>query len=68
MKNKSLWGFLLTIGIIPFAAPFIGFAYEMINSSSWMLGDWLVLYSFVYWPTYIIGLILIAISIYKLIK
>ena len=68
MKNKKLWWGLLIIGIIPFAAPFIGFAYEMINSSSWTLVDWLILYSFIYWPTYIIGFILIAISVSKLIK
>jgi uncharacterized membrane protein len=68
MKNKELWWVLLIIGIIPFAAPFIGFAYEMINSSSWMLVDWLFLYSFVYWPTYVVGLILIIISVYKLRK
>ena len=68
MKNKRLWWILLTIGMIPFAAPFIGFAYEMINASSWTLVDWLVLYSFVYWPTYIIGVILIVISVIKLMK
>ena len=68
MKNKRLWWFLLAIGIIPFVAPFIGFEYEITNSSSWTLVDWLVLYSFVYWPTYIIDFILIAISVNKLIK
>ena len=68
MKNKRLWWFLLAVGLIPFAAPFIGFAYEMLNSSSWSLIDWLVLYSFVYWPTYLVGLTLIAISVYKLMK
>ena len=68
MKNKRLWWVLLAIGIIPFAAPFIGFAYEMINSSSWTLVDWLVLYSFVYWPTYVVGLILTIISVCKLKK
>lgn len=68
MKNKRLWWFLLAVGLIPFAAPFIGFAYEMLNSSSWSLVDWLVLYSFVYWPTYLVGFVLIAISVYKLRK
>ena len=70
MKSKRLWWLLLVIGIVPFAAPFVGFAYEMTISSSWKLVDWLILYSFVYWPTYIIGfiLILIAILVNKLIK
>ena len=68
MKNKEFWWVLLIVGIVPFAAPFIGFVYEMINSSSWSLADWLVLYSFVYWPTYVVGLILIIISVCKLRK
>lgn len=34
---------------------------------SWMLGDWLILYSFVYWPTYLIGLVLILVAVYKLV-
>ena len=68
MKNKRLWWLLLAVGIIPFAAPLIAFMYEMINSSSWTLVDWLVLYSFVCWPTYVVGLILTIISVYKLRK
>lgn len=68
MKHKKLWWLLLMIGMLPLLAPFIGFAYEMINASSWTLVDWLVLYSFVYWPTYIIGILLIAISARKLRK
>ena len=68
MKNIKLWWVLLIIGIIPFAAPFIGFAYEMINSSSWTLVDRLALYSFFFWPTYVVGLILTIISVYKLRK
>lgn len=68
MKNKELWWLLLVIGIIPFAAPFLGFAYEMLNASSWTLIDYLVLYSFLYWPTYLVGLILIIVSVCKLRK
>ena len=68
MKKKIIWWVLLIVGIIPFAFPFINFLYEMTVSSSWTLGDWLLLYSFVYWPTYIVGLILLALSIYKLRK
>ena len=68
MNKRVLWWVILIIGIIPFAAPFIGFVYEMLISSSWTLADWLVMYSFVYWPTYIIGFILIAISANKLIS
>ena len=68
MKNKAIWWFLLIIGTIPFVFPFLNFAYEMWISSSWQLGEWLLLWSFVYWPTYVVGLILIIISVRKLKK
>ena len=68
MKIKILWWLLLAIGTIPFVAPFISFAYELLIASSWTLTDWLVMYSFVYWPTYILGFALIAISANKLMK
>ena len=68
MKNKMLWRLLLAVEIFPFAFPFFNFAYEMMISSSWTLVDWLVMYSFVYWPTYIFGFILIIISVIKLKK
>ena len=68
MKNKIIWWILLVIGIVPFAFPFINFIYEMLISSSWTLGDWLILYSFVYWPTYVAGGVILAVSIYKLKK
>ena len=68
MEKKKLWRTLLVLGIIPFAIPFFGFAYEMLNVSSWTLFDYWFLYSFVFWPTYIPGLILVILSAYKLMK
>lgn len=68
MKKGLIWKILLAVGILPFVFPFITFAYEMLIESSWTLGEWLLLYSFVYWPTYLAGLIPLAISAYKLIK
>ena len=68
MKNKKLWRGLLILGIIPFAVPFLGFGYEMLNGSSWELFDYWILYSFLFWPTYIPGLALIVLAAYKLIK
>lgn len=68
MKKGLIWKILLAVGILPFLCPFVTFAYEMLIASSWTLGDWLIMYSFVYWPTYLVGLILIAISANKLIK
>ena len=67
MKNKLIWKILLIIGIIPFVIPFVLGFYRM-SIESWTLPDWLIMYSFVYWPTYIVGLVLITISIFKLAK
>ena len=63
MKKSVIWKLLLLVGICPFAAPFI---YNLVMQ--WELFDMLVLWSYIYWPTYIIGLLLIIISIYKLKK
>ena len=66
MEKKKLWRMLLFFGMIPFVVPFMGFAYEMLNASSWTLFDYWVLYSFLYWPTYLVGLILVTLSVWKL--
>ena len=58
----------MAVGIAPFVFPFLNFAYEMMISSSWTFAEWMILYSFVYCPTYIVGAIIIGISIYKLKK
>ena len=68
MKKSLIWQILLGLGICPFVLPFAAFLYELLNASSWTLTDWLILYSFVYWPTYLIGLVLIGVSAYKLQK
>lgn len=68
MKNKVIWWVVLVVGMIPLVFPFLNFAYEMLISSSWKLGEWLLLWSFVYWPTYIVGVILIILSVCKLRK
>lgn len=68
MKKKFIWKLLLVIGLCPFIAPF--FYYFLLhfthNDYSWILTDMLIVWSFLYWPTYLIGLVLLAISINKL--
>jgi hypothetical protein len=64
--KKELWWTLLVLGIVPFLIPFFGFGYEMLNASNWTMLDYLVLYSFLYWPTYLVGLILVVLSVFKL--
>lgn len=80
-KNKIVWIVLLIIGIIPFAIPLIAGIYDSINGFSGLCFiacdnyygfqaflDSIYLYSFIFWPTYIIGAILIVLSIIKIIK
>ena len=66
MKNKKIWVILLVVGIFPFIFPLLNFIYELTTSSTWTLFDWLICYSFVYWPTYVVGFILLFVAIYKL--
>lgn len=80
MKNKKrIWIILLIVGIIPFTIPLITGTYDSIGGFSGLcfvecekyygikaFVDSVYLYSFILWPTYIIGAILIIISIIKL--
>jgi len=67
MKKKFIWKLLLALGICLFILPFVAGLYRM-SIESWKMIDWLVMYSFIYWSTYILGLLLIVLSINKLIK
>lgn len=67
MKQNLKWKIIFIIGICPFVLPVIVGVYRM-SIESWTMLDWLIMYSFIYWPTYIIGLVLILISVYKIEK
>ena len=67
MYKAIVWKVLLLIGIFPFVLPFVLSVYR-ISIESWTMVDWLVMYSFIYWPTYIIGLVLIIVSLKKLLE
>jgi len=58
---------LLILGIVPFILPFAGGIYTMSVETGWTMGDWLIMYSFVYWPSYLLGAVLIAVSLFLLI-
>lgn len=66
MKHKILRNILLWIGIVPFVLPVLVGIYK-INSEPWTMPDWMILYSFLYWPTYLIGaaLIITAVVLYR---
>ena len=67
MKNKNIiWVILLIIGLIPFI---IGLGFSFINSFILKtLSFWenLIFYSFLFWPTYVIGVVLILLAIFKI--
>jgi len=60
MKKRIIGIVLLIIGIVPFILPFAGGLYTISVQSDLTMGDWLIMYSFLYWPSYIAGLVLIA--------
>ena len=73
MKKKVSF-ILLILGLLPFVILLCGGIYSAINGFSGLtismkqygidaFIDWIILWSFVYWPTYIIGIVLIIISI-----
>lgn len=57
--KRQLWKLLIIVGVIPLVLPFILGIYHM-WIESWTLGDWLILYSYIYWPTYVLGVLLIV--------
>ena len=60
--KKHLWKILIGIGILPLVLPFVlGVYHTMIES--WKLLDWIILYSYLYWPTYVLGILLIVAGI-----
>ena len=65
--SNHLWIFLFLTGLLPFIFPIVLGLYTM-TIEPWILFDWLVLYSFVYWPTYLLGLIVIMISLIGIFK
>ena len=67
MKHTHLWILGFLVGIVPFIVPFVLGIYRM-SIEHWELFDWLILYSYVYWPTYLIGFILVVISLFGIVK
>ena len=62
MKKNLIWNIILIIGIIPFVLPF-AFGIYKISIEAWTMFDWLVMYSYIFWPTYLAGAVVIAVSI-----
>lgn len=65
MKSHFVFKLILVLGLIPLIFPFIS-GFYMASTESWTIIDWLIMYSFVYWPTYIIGAAAVMFSIFML--
>ena len=50
MNRNTLWNVLLFLGLCPFAVPFLWWLCQLLVDP-WPLFDWLVLYSYLSWPT-----------------
>ena len=67
MKKRIAGIILLILGAVPFLLPLVLGLYRM-QIERWTMWDWLVLYSFIYWPTYLLGLLLLAGGIFLLCR
>lgn len=67
MKKRIAGIILLILGTVPFLLPLVLGLYRM-QIERWTMWDWLVLYSFIYWPTYLLGLLLLAGGIFLLCR
>lgn len=68
-SGKRIWKFLLIVGISPFLVA-IGYCFvaSLFDSGGPIMGkmtfgDYLILFSFLYWPIYVIGIVLILLSL-----
>ena len=57
--------YIILTGALPFMIPILAGIYK-VTIESWNIFNWLILYSYLFWPSYVIGLILIIIGIVKL--
>jgi len=62
MRKRTIFKLLIILGLLPLIMPFASGLYIM-SIESWELFDWIIMYSFIYWPTYIIGAVFIVLSI-----
>ena len=68
MKKEISYKLLLILGLCPFLAPFFYYITLLFihSTNTLTIANLLVMWSFIYWPTYLIGIALLVISIYKL--
>lgn len=67
MKKQMFWIAVLLFGTLPFLFPFF-WGFSHMSTLSQPLLTWVMTYSFLHWPTYLIGMFVIPIAIYNLLK
>lgn len=77
--KRIKWKILLFVGTLPFLAAVLSGVYAALTGFSGLaitspptygwaaFTEWIILYSFVYWPTYVVGLILMVWAIARLV-
>lgn len=65
MKKTILWKLVLFVGVALLAAPAATGLYHM-AIERWSPFDRLILYSYIYWPSYVVGVLLIVLAVVKL--
>ena len=61
---KKIWNYLFYAGFLPIIVPVCMALYSM-SVETWNFLDWIRLYSIIYWPTYVIGILVIVIAAKK---
>ena len=65
-KKKIIKAILIILGLIPFIIPIIWSLFSTVidNSVGLSFTEFILYYSFLYWPTYILGIVAIAIALF----
>lgn len=63
MKKKQICKILMMISLLPFLVPIF---LAQTRMSSWTYLDWFLIWSYLYWPTYLLGFGVFVVSICKL--
>lgn len=67
-RGKRVWKMVLFLGCVPFLVA-VGFCLvTSLTEDIRSFGGYFILYSFLYWPTYLIGIALILLSLWHIRK
>lgn len=67
MNKQLFWMAVLLLGTLPFLFPFL-WGWSHMGALPQPFLTWVMTYSFLYWPTYLIGIFAIPIAMYHLLQ